>query len=535
MVNTIELRLKSATHWHQVLDVKFNELLMTKLSAIYVQKRSRLKSPASLEKKIKKKKAKDSTYGIDNVTDIIGFRFVCHFQNEVEQVVDALLEKIYSEKDSDMPELREAKMYVSTSPSQRLVRDGIQKVFDQHLRITVVDAKTVVKLEIEEKDSRYTSVHMVVRRDDGQKFEIQVRSVFEDAWAEIEHALKYKIKSGVLSNSVSQHLQILNSFAQACSEYSERILGDTLKEGSDGESRIRDIDSTYILKDMPHTVVDIYKKATSFSGRGKLMEAINIFSDFISTNDSLMKENSVKYFLLMERGALYLKVKNTQLAVADYESLISENPDRALIYWRLGDAYRIAGDFVEAAKYFEQIPEKLVSSVNTGDEKVHLSNWPYALAHTYFRLRQPSKSLSILRQAKLDGIVPVEGERGDLVFANCIAYYIIDASKSEKRLVTDEEETEVKEAYDILKKYDVCNGQHWEPLDTLALVCDFLGKKDEALHCARLMENMITYGDEGSIPKISINGVLKDFSLDEIEIVRSRIDRIKRGHAGRQS
>lgn len=59
------------------------------------------------------------------------------------------------------------------------------------------------------KPSYYTSVHYVVMPNSKANVccEIQVRTLFEEIWGEIEHKLKYK--SGVVEKSTDEHLGVL--------------------------------------------------------------------------------------------------------------------------------------------------------------------------------------------------------------------------------------------------------------------------------------------------------------------------------------
>ena len=367
--------LENARRWSLLVDAILDELLIDKLSHLHVQKRARVKSKSSLIKKIDAKK-KEKKYSLTDVTDIVGFRFVCHFQNEVEQVVDVLLDKIIgTETRRDFDALIEARIYVSSAPNQQTLLEQLKQVFERH--------KVSVKIDI--KVSRYTSVHMVVKKRAGENFELQIRNVFEDAWAEIEHALKYKGGGHDLSPSADRHLQVLNTFVQACSEYSETILLETQGETAITSTVVNELfDDDEELKKMPVAAKKAIKDATKMRGKGRYKDAINILSDFIAANDDLIvSDRTVKYYVLMERGISSLRTGKIQAAITDYLELKSSHPDRALIYFRLADAYRISRDFQEAIKYLELIPSKIESSENTTQEREFLRKLPFTLAHSY--------------------------------------------------------------------------------------------------------------------------------------------------------
>ena len=544
MAELVEIKkaLVSAVGYHNVLDAKFGDIL-DELDTVYVQKRSRIKNEQSLAKKLLDRRQTKSEYCLGDVTDVIGFRFVCHFTKEVQVVVEALLKMIVPGEDSDLQYLREAKMYASTSPHHRLARDGLQKVFDHHLADLNSPSKTV-KLVVEEKDSRYTSVHLVVeRKRTGQKFEVQVRNVFEDAWAEIEHALNYKGKA--LTGSVKQHLQVLNSYAQACSEYSEQILADAEREGPEGSPQVREVDAREYMENMPADVKRAYEQAAALMKDRKFDEAVVPLSDFIVKNESVLTDPDIRYFLLMERALIYLKLKEPQLAIKDYQLLIKDHPNRSLIYWRLGDAHRIDGDYGEAASYFEQAIDKLADPVNTPQERRHLATWPYSLAHAYWRQKGPdqaAKALSVLRKAHADGIIPHRDEKedpatgkkrdhGELVYTNSLVYYLWEIMRTEKRRPNATEKKEFEAAYRVLKAHHVDDGSHWEPLDTLMVVCDALGKKEEAQKYAMQLESITVYNYEKEIwrVRLRVNGKeeLQEMPRVEIDMVKGHIHDVR--------
>lgn len=518
MTDSVDACLEAARRWSILVDAMLEELLIDKLSHVHVQKRARVKSKSSLIKKIEGKQ-KEKNYSLNDVTDVVGFRFVCHFQNEVEQVVDALLDKIIGSGDRrDFDQLVEARIYVSSAPNQQTLLEQLKLVFAKH--------KTKVKIDV--KDSRYTSVHMVVQRKANEKFEIQVRNVFEDAWAEIEHALKYKGGRSELSPSADRHLQVLNTFVQACSEYSEKILLDSLGDTHSNSLVVKELfEDQEDLKRMPVDARTLIQNAIELRRLRKYSDAITNLSDFVAANDQLINSNKlVKYSVLMERAICYLKTGKIQAAINDYSELKNENPNRALIYFRLADAYRIVKDFQEAIKYLELIPSKIQIEGNTKQEREFLAKVPFTLAHSYWRLHEPERAIDILDAAIAAGTIPWKG--GEMSLINCYAYYQLEVAKVRKTVVPAKK---LQGAYDSLLQCSVKNGYHWAELDTFMIICDLLDKKQEAVECAHLLSKMLTYDVDDEPPKIKrIDGSVYDVPLEEIEIVRSHIDRIVKKH-----
>lgn len=110
---------------------------------------TRIKTADSVQEKMKRKNiSKENLY--KDMADIIGFRIICPFQSDIYYVV----EKIREES-----------------------------------AITILEEKNYLK---NPKPSGYQSYHLIVEAKNGQKAEIQIRTIALDFWAALEHKLRYK-------------------------------------------------------------------------------------------------------------------------------------------------------------------------------------------------------------------------------------------------------------------------------------------------------------------------------------------------------
>lgn len=73
------------------------------------------------------------------------------------------------------------------------------------------------------KDSLYTSVHYLVRPRSDAKWccEIQVRTLFEEAWGEIEHAINYPHNTEIVS--LREQLRVLAKLVATGSRLADSI------------------------------------------------------------------------------------------------------------------------------------------------------------------------------------------------------------------------------------------------------------------------------------------------------------------------
>jgi ppGpp synthetase/RelA/SpoT-type nucleotidyltranferase len=148
---------------------------------------SRIKDPISLYKKIIKKEIK-----YEGAHDILGFRIICHFPSEVDKV-NLFIEKNFIiehyEKKSD------------------------KLKFDQ-LGYTSDHFEVRIKSEIEpfSELSKFSSLI----------FELQVRTLCQHTWADIEHALLYK-QEMPLEETLKRRVFRLTSLLEICDQEFETV------------------------------------------------------------------------------------------------------------------------------------------------------------------------------------------------------------------------------------------------------------------------------------------------------------------------
>lgn len=127
---------------------------------------TRIKDRVSLEKKIEKK---DKYSEFDEITDVVGIRIITHYSNDVDTIA-ALLENefIIDEKNSI---------------DKRKILDPDRFGY---LSLHYVASFNKERLKL-----------MEYKDFEGIKFEIQIRSILQHTWAEIEHDIGYKSKAEV--------------------------------------------------------------------------------------------------------------------------------------------------------------------------------------------------------------------------------------------------------------------------------------------------------------------------------------------------
>src|SRR5690606_34672281 len=200
--------------------------------------KSRAKPNDKLLEKVRRKQKEHETYSLRNITDVIGFRFVALFRAEMPKIV-AKVVALISHQDGLSPnpfikQKIEEIIIFSPNPSNDSVVVEVQKVLASFGALG-----EIVKVK---PSKGYSSIHIVARivkevpelANAGSPYhipvEVQIRTVFEDAWGEIDHKYGYVIRTDKSTNSpvnnpdsVQAHLEILKKFSDACAEYADVI------------------------------------------------------------------------------------------------------------------------------------------------------------------------------------------------------------------------------------------------------------------------------------------------------------------------
>jgi ppGpp synthetase/RelA/SpoT-type nucleotidyltranferase len=174
--------------------------------------RSRLKKPDSLIEKIIRKSIEAKKNGqklnitsknySDHINDLIGIRILHTFKDDWFGIHNYILGQCqYKTKDKPL-------VYY---------RQGDEKNFIDECKRNGCNAKAHPKA--------YRSIHYIINPHPNKKIgyaEIQVRTVFEDGWSEIDHKLRYVSKKGT-KHILDNYLLALNRIAGSADEIGSLI------------------------------------------------------------------------------------------------------------------------------------------------------------------------------------------------------------------------------------------------------------------------------------------------------------------------
>ncbi len=187
------------------------KLRQTDFSVVHSVK-TRLKDCTHLKQKIIRKWDEDGEISKDNVfekiTDLAGVRVLHLYQDQFKTIHNEILVKVENQGDWYLPE----------SPKAYTWDPESKKFFERQ------------NIQVEIKESFYTSVHYLVkpRVDSPICCEIQVRTLFEEIWGEVDHALNYPQQS--LNLSCREQILVLAKLVGAGSRLADSIFRSSVQD-----------------------------------------------------------------------------------------------------------------------------------------------------------------------------------------------------------------------------------------------------------------------------------------------------------------
>lgn len=166
--------------------------------------KSRIKDPEHLKDKLIRKSENGTIITCNNlfdeITDLIGVRILHLHQEQFEHIHKEIINKV------------KQKEWILAEPPKAYTWDPESKKFYENLEINT-----------EVKDSFYTSVHYLIKLNNGNNLccEIQVRTLFEEIWGEIDHAINYP--HPIDSVACSEQLKVLSKLISTGTRLSDSI------------------------------------------------------------------------------------------------------------------------------------------------------------------------------------------------------------------------------------------------------------------------------------------------------------------------
>jgi len=231
----------------------------------------------------------------------------------------------------------------------------------------------------------YDSVHLLVQIDEwnlqplpasGPFCEIQLRTILQDAWAEVEHELVYKSDLGFPNDSIRRKLASLNAslalsdlIFQEIRDYQKELRQRGMKRRQSIEEMLNRTSSLeiaplggieYSPTEEPAPEVDeqssprgleksMFKALEAHSNK-KFSLAIKIYGQILR----MKLESSIRSLVYNHRGMALFALADYQKAIDDFSKAVHFNADNARAWCNRGLVYRVLGRYDQSLEDYER-------------------------------------------------------------------------------------------------------------------------------------------------------------------------------------
>ncbi len=360
--------------------------------------KSRIKSFKSYYAKVVRQRA-DAIYQTNQLvclTDMIGIRVVCAFLEDISNVVKQISEK-YS--------VREIERKGETMSFKEF---GYESV---HILINI----PAECLDLSVLNPSLVKDHPIPPE---LCCEIQVRTILQDAWAEVEHELIYKTEFTPFDAPLRRKLACVNAslsladtifqeirdyqknFQRAVDERRESFYqkADVITDqenglqAAKGSAQPQQEDIGRVSPYVRGTIDDMILRALQAHNGGNLDLAVTIYSDILNSKSQL--DDNVLSVIHKHRGMAFFAQNKYKEALDDFEKSAKFGKDNFRSIYYMGIVYGVTGQNEKALEAFTK-------SLELNGFQSHAY---YRRALTYFNLSDYQKSLEDLNAANRLGL-----------------------------------------------------------------------------------------------------------------------------------
>ena len=351
--------------------------------------KSRIKSFDSYYKKVLRKKSEDAaSRTLVPLTDMIGIRVICAFLEDLD-VVEKQLQAAF-----DVTEI------------ERKGNDQTVKEFGyESVHVLVKIPKECMPTLAEPQLPADTVV------------EIQIRTILQDAWAEVEHELIYKSEFNPFDKPLRRKLASINAsltladiIFQEIRDYQKKLQNEldfrrnTFYEKADFVTGETQHDAKQqaplpppesIVDTSPYTkgtIDDLVLEALHAHNTGNLQKAVHIYTQILESTPQ--PPAIVQSVILKHRGMAYFAQNRYDESLADFKQSIAQDPKNFRAYYYEGIVYSVQGNEKDAIKSFD-------ASIELNAYHSHVY---YRRALSYFNLGDYQKALADLDAADRLGL-----------------------------------------------------------------------------------------------------------------------------------
>ena len=354
--------------------------------------KSRVKSFESYYKKVLRLKSDqlEETNRMIYLTDMMGLRMICAFMEDINFAVDQI---------KNLFEIKEVEV------------KGSQKKFSE---FGYESTHVLIKIPQEVSDELNSKYPELEPPSNELVCEIQIRTILQDAWAEVEHELIYKTEFNPFDIPLRRKLASINASLTLADITFQEIRDYQNKLQREMEERRK---SFYLMADdllnekvekkedsqinritpfVQGTIDDMLLQAISAHNQGNLQQAVDIYSKIIEATPE--SEKNIIAVIRKHRGMAYFSMNNFDSAIEDFDISLEYDPKAFRTYYYKGIVCSIQ-------KKYDLAIESFTKSLEINKFQAH-TNFRRAMA--YYEIGEYEKSMNDLDVALKLGMKPEE-------------------------------------------------------------------------------------------------------------------------------
>ena len=314
--------------------------------------------------------------------------------------------------------------------------DEVEKKIRKEFRIVEVERKG---REHTFKEFGYESIHLLIDIPDdiakeggGKTAEIQIRTILQDAWAEVEHELIYKPEFYPVDAPMKRKLAAINAslsladtIFQEIRAHQRRLNGELGKRRRSFFRKIEESTDDVLLSGVKvqekqfvqeekgeeirqypsdASIDDLLLAALTAHNEERFAEAIAVYTRIL---DLQTIDMAVRSIILNHRGMAYFARSNYEEAVADFAEALKLNPEAYKAVYYEGIVYSVLQHYLQALDAFNRSleinPYQPYCLFRRAQTYFHLEDYPEALADCEKALSQePIEAIAKLKELVLE-------------------------------------------------------------------------------------------------------------------------------------
>ncbi len=366
----------------------------------HVTVKSRIKSFESyFEKLLKRLEKKRKTGQVEPIHDILAFRVVCPFLEDTTRV-EKKLRSAYAVYD-------------------------VERKGENHSIGEFGYNCTHLVLEIPER------IRKLIPLLDIETVEVQINTILQDAWAEVEHELIYKSHIAPLDTPLRRKLAAINATLtlsditfQEIRDYQRKLHKELhkrrqsfaaehpgpIEDSNHNEKKIHETSKTEYEINSTETNIrnldDLLVEALHAHNKKNYMTAIQLYTRILQSSI----EKRLRTIVLIHRGIAYFCQTNYEMALVDFTAATDNEPDNSRAFYHLGTVKRVMGDHSSAISHLQKSlqlnPYRIEALIESANVLFEMGNYSAVLEYCEKALRINPELPAILKlqsmaQAKL--------------------------------------------------------------------------------------------------------------------------------------